>query len=89
MHNYPQDYKYGIILTTDVDKVDFSQVYPKEPGQLRYSLDDTQFVIKWEQDHEPTFITDGTIVPLQTLSHSECLTLMSTPEWSEPDPVVE
>jgi hypothetical protein len=45
-------------------------------------LDGSQFVLKWEI--EPTFITDGTIVPLQTLSHSECLTLMSTPEWSEP-----
>ena len=84
MHNYPQDWKYGIILTTDVDKIDFSQVYPKEPGQLRYSLDDTQFVIKWEQDYEPTFITDGTIIPLQILTHAGCLDLMSTDEWSQP-----
>lgn len=83
MHNYPTDYKYGIITSTDLGSVDFSQVYPKEPGQLRYSLDDTQFVIKWEQDHEPTFITDGTIVPVSILSHADCLSLMSTPEWSE------
>ena len=83
MHNYPQDYKYGIILTTDIGKVDFSQVYPKEPSQVRYSLDGTQFVIKWNEDHEPTFITDGTIVPLQILTHAECLDLMNTPEWSE------
>jgi len=84
MHNYPQDWKYGIILTTDVDKIDFSQVYPKEPGQLRYSLDDTQFVIKWQEDHEPTFITDGTVVPLFILSHGDCLILMESNEWSEP-----
>jgi hypothetical protein len=74
---------YGIILTADIDKVDFSQV-PQNRDTVRYSLDDTQFVIKWEQDYEPTFITDGTIVPLQTLTHEECLALMSTPEWSEP-----
>jgi len=84
MHNYPQDWKYGIIASTDLGSVDFSQVYPKSSGQLRYSLDNSQFVIKWEQDHEPTFITDGTIVPAAILSHADCLTLMSTPEWSEP-----
>jgi hypothetical protein len=31
----------------------------------------------------PTFITDGTIVPLQVLTHEECLELMNTPEWTE------
>ena len=86
MHNYPQDYKYGIILTADMGGVDFSQVYAKDSGQVRYSLDGTQFVIKWEQDHEPTFITDGTVVPVSILSHADCLILMSTPEWStEPE----
>ena len=85
MHNYPQDYKYGIILTADIGGVDFSQVYPKESSQVRYSLDGTQFVIKWEEHHEPTFITDGSVVPASILSHSDCLVLMSTPEWSSPD----
>ena len=84
MHIYPQDYKYGIILTADMGGVDFSQVYPKDSSQLRYSLDGTQFVIKWEEDHEPTFITDGTVVPLLILSHADCLILMQSNEWSEP-----
>jgi len=84
MHNYPTDYKYGIIMTTDMGGVDFSQVYPKDSGQLRYSLDGTQFVIKWDEDHEPTFITDGTVVPLLILSHADCLILMESNEWSEP-----
>lgn len=82
MHNYPTDYKYGIIMTADMGGVDFSQVYPKESSQVRYSLDGTQFVIKWQEDHEPTFITDGTVVPVSILSHADCLILMSTPEWS-------
>ena len=84
MHIYPQDYKYGIILTTDMGGVDFSQVYPKDSSQVRYSLDETQFVIKWDEDHEPTFITDGTVVPLLILSHADCLILMQSNEWSEP-----
>ena len=78
---------YAIISTTDIDNVDFTQV-PEENNQyLRYSLDGTEFVIKWFNEHTPTFITDGTVVPLQTLTHAEALVLMATPEWSEPLPV--
>ena len=44
-------------------------------------------VIKWFDEHEPTFITDGTVVPVQTLTHEEALVLMATAEWSEPMPV--
>ena len=78
---------YAIIDINDITSVDFSQVEQNSAETVRKSLDGSQFVLKWEI--EPTFITDGTIVPLQILSHSECLTLMSTPEWSEPDPIVQ
>ena len=78
---------YDIIDINDITSVDFSQVEQNSAETVRKSLDGSQFVLKWEI--EPTFITDGTIVPLQILSHSECLTLMSTPEWSEPDPIVQ
>ena len=78
---------YAIISTTDIDNVDFTQVPEENNESLRYSLDGTEFVIKWFDEHEPTFITDGTVVPLQTLTHEEALTLMATSEWSEPIPV--
>ncbi len=78
---------YAIISTTDIDNVDFTQVPEKNNEYLRYSLDGTEFVIKWFDEHEPTFITDGTVVPLQTLTHDEALALMATAEWSEPIPV--
>ena len=80
---------YAIISTTDIDNVDFTQVPEENNESLRYSLDGTEFVIKWFDEHEPTFITDGTVVPLQTLTHQQALTLMATSEWSEPMPVEE
>ena len=73
---------YAIISTTDIDNVDFTQV-PEEREFLRYSLDTLEFVIKWFDEHEPTFITDGTIVPVSILTHELCLELMQTSEWSE------
>jgi len=69
-------------IATDLQNIDFSQVGQSSAGTIRRSLDDTLFVIKYNA--EPTFIKDGTVVPSQTLTHEEALTLMSTLEWSEP-----
>ena len=78
---------YAIISTTDIGNVDFTQVPEENNEYLRYSLDKTEFVIKWFNEHTPTFITDGSVVPLQTLTHEEALALMATAEWSELIPV--
>ena len=76
---------YAIISIADLSNIDFSQVGETDENTIRKSLDETQFVLKWNT--EPTFITDGTVVPVQTLTHEEALTLMATSEWSEPIPV--
>ena len=78
---------YATINIADLTNIDFSQVGETDENTIRKSLDDTLFVIKWFNQHEPSFIADGTVVPLQTLTHDEALTLMATAEWSEPIPV--
>ncbi len=78
---------YAIINIADLPNIDFSQVGETDENTIRKSLDDSQFVLKWNT--EPTFISDGTVVPVQTLTHDEALALMATPEWSEPIPVEE
>ena len=76
---------YAIINIADLGNIDFAQVGETDENTIRKSLDETQFVIKYNA--EPTFITDGTVTPLQTLTHAEALTLMASPSWSEPIPV--
>ena len=76
---------YAIINIADLSNIDFSQVGETDENTIRKSLDETQFVLKWNT--EPTFITDGTVVPVQTLTHEEALVLMASAEWSEPIPV--
>jgi len=71
---------YAIINTTDKDNVNFEEVI-QEPSTVRYSLDGTQFVIKYET--EPSFITDGSVVPDAILNHDLCLDLMATSDWSQ------
>jgi hypothetical protein len=80
---------YIIINIADLPNVDFDQVGETSEQTIRKSLDETQFVLKYEHDEIPTFITDGTITPVSTLSHSECLVLMASAEWSEPEPITE
>ena len=72
---------YAIININDLSKIDFTQVGQTSADTVRRSIDGTMFVLKWEQT--PTFITDGTIIPLQLLTHAECLDLMNTSEWTE------
>ena len=78
---------YAIINTSDLSSIDFDQIGETNENTLRYNLAQTEFVIKWNST--PTFISDGTVVPISELTHEEALVLMATPEWSEPELVEE
>lgn len=71
---------YAVISITSIFDIDFSQVMETSIETVRRSLDNTKFIIKW--NIEPSFIKDGTVVPLETLTHQECIDLTKTPEWS-------
>lgn len=75
---------YTIINIADLSNIDFSQVGETSENTIRKSIDESQFVIKYNA--VPTFITDGTIIPVSILTHSEALILMSTETWSLPEP---
>ena len=71
---------YAIINTIDKDNVDFNEVVQKV-STVRYSLDGSKFLIKYET--EPSFIVNGNVMPDAVLNHNNCLTLMSSTEWTE------
>jgi len=75
---------YAIVNLSDIGLIDFSQVAQSSASTIRKSLDNTQFVIKWEDGYTPTFIMDGSVAPVGTYDHHAILELMSTAEWSEP-----
>ena len=82
MHGFEH---YAIINTSDLSNIDFSQIGETSENTLRYNLAGTEFVIKWNTT--PTFISDGSVVPVSELTHAEALALMATAEWTEPEPV--
>ncbi len=75
---------YTILNISDLANVNFSQVGETSADTVRKSIDETQFVIKYSTI--PTFISDGTVTPVNVLTYTECLILMATNEWSEPMP---
>ena len=75
---------YAVINLSDIGLIDFAQIGETSASTVRKSLDDTQFVIKWAEGYVPTFIIDGTVVPVGTYDHHAILELMATPEWSSP-----
>lgn len=79
---------YAIINLTDLELIDFSQIGESSPSTIRKSLDDTQFVIKWQDGYTPTFITDSSVIPVGTYDHHAILELMATDKWSSPIPII-
>ena len=76
---------YATISITDLGLIDFSQIHETSAETIRKSLDETEFVIKY--DAVPTFISDGSVEILQAMNHDEALQLMATEKWSKPLPV--
>jgi len=76
---------YATISIADLGLIDFSQIHETSAETIRKSLDETEFVIKY--DAVPSFISDGSVEILQAMNHEEALQLMATDEWSEPIPV--
>ena len=81
MHN---NKTYAVINLKDISLIDFTQIAQSSASTIRKSLDDTEFVIKWEDGYTPTFITDASVVPVGTYDHHAILELMATDKWSQP-----
>ncbi len=78
---------YAVINLSDTNAVLFSQVNQSSAQTMRRNLANTQGLLSYQV--EPSFITNGSLVPVSTLNHEEALALMATPEWSDPNPPVE
>jgi hypothetical protein len=82
-----EDRNYLIIPTTEVSKVDFSQVCETSAETLRKSVNETKTFVKWDGD-APAFVAD--IVDAEgPYTYEEILELLSGPEWSAPMPQEE
>ena len=67
---------YVILDASEVDTVNFDEVMQTSADKLRYSLDGSKFVVKYEGT-QPFFLLGKT-----EYNHEEILSILSGPEWS-------
>ena len=75
---------YMIVLTSEVDQVDFSQVFETSPETIRISVDGKYTFFKYEGE-TPSSIEALTYKDGE-YKHYEILNILNSPEWtSEPN----
>lgn len=74
-----------IDIDTQTKLIDFSQINTTSAQTMRRNLANTEAILSYQVT--PSFITNGTVVPIATLNHDEAIALLSTAAWSEPDPI--
>jgi hypothetical protein len=75
---------YVIFNVSELDKIDFNQVFETSAETVRKSVDGTLTFVKYKDEEMPS-----SIVSLDTkqgpYSHTEILEILATPEWTNPD----
>tara|TARA_R100001594_G_scaffold14471_2_gene30801 strand:- start:32512 stop:32754 length:243 start_codon:yes stop_codon:yes gene_type:complete len=66
--------KYVIFDTAEVSSINFSEVIEKSPETLRYSIDNSQTILKFTGD-TPSFLTGET-----QYTHSEICAIIQNPD---------
>jgi hypothetical protein len=75
---------YMIVLASEVDQVDFSQVFETSPDTIRISVDGKYTFFKYEGE-TPSSIEALTYKDGE-YKHYEILNILNSPEWlSDPD----
>jgi hypothetical protein len=76
---------YVIFNVSELDKIDFTQVFETSIDTVRKSVDETLTFVKYDTDEMPS-----SIASLDTkqgpYSHEEILEILATPEWTDPNP---
>jgi hypothetical protein len=71
--------KYVIIDASEIDGIDFNEVVEKSSNDLRYSLDQSKAVTKYEGT-QPFNLLGKT-----EYTWSEIMTVLNTSEWTAPE----
>ena len=82
--NTPNTLTYIIINMTEIGLVDFNEVLQTSEATIRLSVDGLKTVLKWGSV-EPAFLPNLSSYE-GPYTHSEILTIMATPEWTNPIP---
>ena len=78
--------KYVIFDVSELDSIDFNQVFETSKDTVRKSLDGLLTFVKYEGSM-PSSVSALT-TKTQEYTHSEILTILDGPNWTDPNPPV-
>ena len=82
-----QSRQFMIFNVSELDQIDFTQVLETSPDTVRKSVDETKTFVKWDGETIP-----DCVINLSTkespYTYDEILTILSTEEWTNPNPIM-
>lgn len=82
---YP-DRRFVIFNVTELNQIDFSEVFETSADTVRKSVDQTKTFVKYDIP-QPSSVVNLT-TKSQEYTYDEFLTILATPEWTDPNPPV-
>ena len=73
---------YLIFNVSEISLVDFSEVFETSVETLRYSLDQTKTLIKYDSYNIPSFY-ENMVTKEGPYTHEEIVSIMATSEWTD------
>jgi hypothetical protein len=90
METQLQDYenrKFMILNVSELELIDFTQVCETSIDTVRKSVDGTKTFVKWDTEGIPSSVETLTTKD-GPYTYEEILIILSTPEWTNPDPIM-
>jgi hypothetical protein len=81
---YP-DRRFVIFNVTELNKIDFNQVFETSIDTVRKSVDETKTFVKYDMPM-PSSVSSLTSKS-QEYTYDEILNILATPEWNKPYPI--
>jgi len=78
--------EFMIFNVSELNQINFVQVLETSADTVRRSVDGTKTFVKWDGSMPQCVIDLSTSEGPYT--YDEILTILSTPEWTEPNPII-
>jgi hypothetical protein len=80
---YP-DRRFVIFNVTELNKINFNQVFETDINTVRKSIDETKTFVKYDMPMPSSVATLTS--KSQEYTYDEILDILATPEWTDPNP---
>jgi hypothetical protein len=81
-----EDREFMIFNVSELGTIDFTQVLETSADTVRKSVNQTKTFVKWDGQVIPQCVQDLTTKE-GPYTYNEMLTILSTPEWTDPNPM--